>query len=82
MAKRKQWASSRFFIEVEGDSRVVLCGCCGICAYTEEQVSLRTPFGTVSIYGQGLEMGCMTADGATVVGRLQRIEFAHEEEVW
>ena len=82
MAKRKQWTSSQFFIEVEGDRRVVLCGCRGICTYTEEQVSLRAPFGTVSIYGQGLEMGCMTADGATVVGRLQRIEFTHEEEVW
>ena len=69
-------------MEAEGDRRVVLCGCRGICEYTEECISLRTPFGIVSVYGQGLEMGCMTADGATVVGRLQRIEFAHEEEVW
>lgn len=65
-------------MEVEGDRRVVLCGCRGICAYTEERVALRTPFGVVSVYGQGLEMGCMTADGATVTGRIQRIEFGEE----
>ena len=82
MAKRKQWTSTQFFIEVEGDNRVVLCGCQGICTYTEECVALRTPFGVVAVYGQGLEMGCMTAEGATITGRLQRIEFAREEEVW
>lgn len=65
-------------MEVEGDRRVVLCGCQGICGYTEECVSLRTPFGLVSVYGQGLEMGCMTVEGATVTGRIQCIEFGEE----
>lgn len=79
MAKREWWPhTGGFFMEVEGDRRVVLCGCRGICGYTEECISLRTPFGAVSVYGQGLEMGCMTADGATVTGRIQRIDFGEE----
>lgn len=64
-----------FFMEAEGNRRVVLCGCQGIVTYTGECIGLRTPFGGVIVYGQGLEMGCMTPDGATVTGRIQRIEF-------
>lgn len=79
MAKWDLWSRhSGFFMEAESDRRVVLSGCQGICAYTEECITLRTPFGTVSIYGQGMEMGCMTADGATVIGKIQRIEFGKE----
>ncbi|MBQ7089035.1 MAG: YabP/YqfC family sporulation protein [Clostridia bacterium] len=79
MAKRKGWMPTQgFFMEVEGDRRAVLCGCRGICTYTEEQVALRTPFGVVVLYGQGLEMGCMTAEGATVTGRIRRIEFGED----
>ena len=79
MAKREWWSrTGGFFMEVEGDRRVVLCGCRGICAYTEECVALRAPFGVVSVYGQGLEMGCMTAEGATITGRIQRIDFGEE----
>ena len=79
MAKRDWWPSlDSFFMEVEGNRRVTLCGCRGIRRYTEECVALHTPFGVVSLYGQGLEMGCMTAEGAVVVGRLQRIEFSEE----
>ncbi len=64
------------FMEVEGDRRVVLSGCRGILAYTEDRISLRTATGAVTVYGRQLEMGCMTADGATVTGHLQRIEFS------
>lgn len=77
--KRDWWASmDGFFMEVEGNRRVTLCGCRGIQRYTEDCVSLYTPFGAVMLYGQGLEMGCMTAEGAVVIGRLQRIEFSEE----
>lgn len=79
MAKREWWPHmGGFFMEVEGNRRVVLCGCRGICGYTEECVSMRTPFGVVSVYGFGLEMGCMTAEGAAVTGQIQRIEFEEE----
>lgn len=64
-----------FFMEIEGRERVVLVGCRGIVDYGEDHVSLRTPFGTVTVYGQNLEMGCMTVEGATIVGILQRIEL-------
>lgn len=79
MAKREGWSCrGGFFIEVEGDRRAVLMGCRGICTYTEEQVSLYAPFGVVTVYGQGLDLGCMTAEGTTVTGELQRIEFSRE----
>ena len=79
MAKRSSWLRvAGFFMEVEENRRVVLSGCRGIAAYTEDCVALRTPFGVVTLYGQGLEMGCMTAQGATVTGQIQRIELAEE----
>ena len=79
MAKWEMWSRhGGFFMEAESDRRVVLSGCPGICTYTEECIALRTPFGVVSIYGQEMEMGCMTVDGATVTGKIQRIEFGKE----
>ena len=74
-SKFEMWSSGGFLMEVEGDRRVTLCGCCGIHTYTDECVALRTPFGMVALYGPSLEMGCMTPEGAVVTGRLQRIEF-------
>jgi len=68
-------AQGGLFMEIEGDRRVILSGCRGILAYAEDHISLRTATGAVTLYGQQLEMGCMTVDGATVTGRLQRIEF-------
>ena len=65
-------------MEVEGDRRIVLSGCRGICTYTEDCIALRTSFGMVSVYGREMEMGCMTAEGATVTGNIQRIEFGEE----
>ncbi len=62
-------------MEVEGNRRVVITGCLGILTYTEDCICLRTPEGAVTIYGRDLEMGCLSEDGATVVGHLQRIEF-------
>ncbi len=66
-------------IEIEGSHRAVIGGCRGIAAYTEECIRLRTPEGQVAFMGCGLEMGCLTEDGATVTGELQRIEFIRGE---
>ena len=76
---QKQKALSGLLMEVEGDRRAILSGCRGILSYTEDHIRLRIAGGAVSIYGQGLEMGCMTVDGATISGRLQRIEFEETE---
>lgn len=77
--KKERWMGiESFFAEIEGNRRVVLSGCRGISAYTEECVALRAPFGVVTLYGQNLTMGCMTAEGATVTGKIQRIELSEE----
>ena len=79
MARREWWSHiGGFFMEAESNRRVVFSGCNGICAFTAECVALRTPFGVVSVYGRDMEMGCMTAEGATVTGQIQRIEFEEE----
>ncbi|MBQ5840781.1 MAG: YabP/YqfC family sporulation protein, partial [Clostridia bacterium] len=44
-----------------------------------DSISLRTPEGILTFYGRELEMNTFTADGATVMGRLQRIEFTEDE---
>ena len=66
-------------MEVEGNRRVVVTGCRGILTYGEDSISLRIPEGVLTFYGQELEMNSFTADGATVIGRLQRIEFSEGE---
>ncbi len=67
------------FMEIEGNTRAVVTGCKGIHTYDENCICLRTPHGTVAFYGRDMEMGCLSADGATVTGWLQRIEFADGE---
>ncbi len=62
-------------LEVESNRRVVISGCQGIVSYTDDSICLRTPEGQVSFLGRDLEMGCLSPDGATVTGVLQRIEF-------
>ena len=74
----RQKTVSGLLMEVEGNRRVVLAGCKGILTYTEECVRMRIGGGAVAIYGQRLEMGCMTAEGAVVTGLVQRIEFEQE----
>ena len=75
LMSRKQYNVGGFFMEIEGNDRVILSGCQGIQTYTEDEVCLRTPFGQVALYGTHLVRGCMTVEGATVTGGLQRIEF-------
>ena len=72
MIKRME---TSFLMEVEGNERAILTGCQGILTYTEDCVSLRTAFGAVTVYGRGLQMGCMTPQGATVTGKLLRVEL-------
>ena len=62
-------------LEVESNRRVVIAGCRGILSYTDDCICLRTPEGQVAFLGRELEMGCLSPDGATVTGVLQRIEF-------
>ena len=62
-------------LEIEGDRRMVISGCLGILTYADDCIGLRVPQGQITVYGQHLEMGCLTAEGATVTGRFQRIEF-------
>lgn len=71
----KKEKSGGFYLEAEGDRRIILSGCRGISVYTEDHIGLYTPFGEVVVYGRELEMGCMTVDGVVVTGRIQRIEF-------
>lgn len=73
MARKER--TGGFFMEIEGKERVVLAGCRGIDAYGEDTVCLRTPFGRVTVYGRGLELGCMTAEGAAVSGTIHRIDL-------
>ena len=61
--------------ELEGNRRIVVSGCRGIQSYAEDCISLRVPEGRLAIFGSDLEMNCLTTDGVTVTGRLQRIEF-------
>ena len=63
-------------LEMESDRRLVIEGCNGILAYTDDCIRLRVPEGELAVMGCGLGMGCLTAEGATVTGRIQRIEFS------
>lgn len=70
--------SKTAMLEIEENRRLVITGCRGIVTYTEDSICLRTSERLVTIYGCDLEMGCLSEDGAVVVGVIQRIEFTSE----
>jgi len=63
-------------LEMESNRRLVIDGCEGILAYTDDCIRLRVPEGELTVMGCGLGMNCLTAEGAAVTGRIQRIEFS------
>ncbi len=72
------WAGKPL-IEIEGNRQAILAGCRGMVVYTDEQVSLRTVEGCITVYGRELELRDYSTDAVVLTGRLSRIEFSEGE---
>lgn len=47
----------------------------GIVDYAQDRVTLRVPQGSIAIAGENLEIGSISPDGVTVLGKILQINY-------
>lgn len=62
-------------IEIINDKRISIEGCYGIQEYTQENIKINMPKGTLLIIGIDLEICLMQERGITVEGKIFSLEF-------
>lgn len=62
-------------IEMTGNRRAVVEGCCGIVEVEEGIIRLNTGSGILRFVGRDLGLSCMTEDSAVVTGFILSVEF-------
>ena len=63
-------------IEISGNTEAVIDGCKGIVEYSEEKIRINTGRLILCITGRNLQLKCMTAQSAVVIGYLLSIGFS------
>lgn len=63
------------YMEILGNSRVVLDGCKGIVEYADESVCLGLSKGTVRFCGDELCFKALNCEQAVITGKIYSIEF-------
>ena len=63
------------YMEILGNSRVVLDGCKGILDYDDDSVCLSLSKGTVRFSGDGLCFRALNCEQAVISGKIFTIEF-------
>lgn len=63
-------------LEMESNRMIAISGRATVKKCTDDCISLKTRDNTVSVYGRELELDCLSAEGVTVRGIFQRVEFS------
>lgn len=63
------------YMEILGNSKVVLDGCKGVLEYSEESVCLNLSRGTIRFCGSGLCLRALNFEQAIINGQINTIEF-------
>lgn len=58
-----------------GDLELLIENHRGLAEYNPEQVTFHTPAGRISVTGENLEIGSISPDGITVLGRIRSITY-------
>ena len=61
--------------EILGREKLILEGCDGIIAYTEEEIGFRCGRRQIWVRGESLRMICIDADSAVLGGRIGEVSF-------
>lgn len=62
-------------IEVYGDRRVLIEGCCAVLQYAGNCIKLRNPCGTVCVVGCGLCMAEISKTQTIITGKVENISI-------
>ncbi|MBQ9414733.1 MAG: YabP/YqfC family sporulation protein [Clostridia bacterium] len=62
-------------LDMAGNRRVIVEGCCDVLQYDEDVIRLRTRSGELRFRGSELCMGSLNKEGALISGRLLSVEF-------
>jgi sporulation protein YqfC len=68
-------------VELLSDTRVLVENHKGITCYGPEQISVRLKYGFLHIYGENLEIACMSSCQLVITGRILRLEPERREAV-
>ena len=71
-----EYSISGMRIEITSNREAVVESCRGIIEYNAECIRLLTPGMIIKFNGKDLNIGCMTASGAVISGRIESIELS------
>jgi|GEM_PF-2222063 sporulation protein YqfC len=63
-------------IELYGNRKAVVEGCCGVLEYDDDVIRIRTRAQPVRFTGHGLAIRCLTVDALVVEGYITCIDFS------
>ena len=63
-------------LELMGENRVLMEGHRGVIHYSREKISVKVPYGALTICGCGLELTHMTRDQLVIWGRIDGISVS------
>lgn len=62
-------------IEIIDNKRIVVEGCYGINEYATDYIKINLPKGTLTVFGDGLQLSLMKEKDVTLEGKISSIEF-------
>ena len=62
-------------VEIVGDKRVLIECHAGVSAYSQERITVKVPFGTVTVCGCGMTLTLMTREKLVISGRIDGISL-------
>lgn len=60
-------------VELAGDRRVLIENHRGVVEYTPGRIGIRVAFGTLTVWGEGLEIGRMTRQRLVIHGKIRTV---------
>ena len=61
--------------ELYGDNRLLIEQHKGVIRYSSEEICIRLRFGTLSVYGEGLELARMCREQLIITGRIEGLKI-------
>ena len=65
-------------IEILGTGELAMEPHSGLLAYSNEQISVMTAVGTITVFGEGLTIKQMGKNRICIIGRFSQLKFAEE----
>lgn len=60
-------------VEIFGEHRVLVENYCGVAAYSNTEISIKTNFGSIKVSGSGLVLARMTCQQLVITGFIESV---------